>query len=85
MKMDLISFEKIFLVLFKYFRNWLLNTGEKQYKQADGDRLIEVKITVIKENEIQVFDNRPLNTGWPLNTMLPNTGSTAQVGTSRSI
>ena len=47
MKMDLISFEKICLILFKYFRNWLLNTGEKQYKQADGDRLIEVKITVI--------------------------------------
>lgn len=38
---------KKYLVLFKYFRNWLLNTGDKQYKQADGDRLIEVKITVI--------------------------------------
>ena len=43
----LFHLKKIFLVLFKYFRNWLLNTGEKQYKQADGDRLIEVKITVI--------------------------------------
>ena len=47
MKMDLISFEKKYFVLLKYFRNWLLNTGDKQYKQADGDRLIEVKITVI--------------------------------------
>ena len=46
MKMDLISFEKN-IFSFKYFRNWLLDTGEKQYKQVDGDRLIEVKITVI--------------------------------------
>ena len=46
MKMDLISFQKN-IFSFIYFRNWLLNTGEKQYKQADGDRLIEVKITVI--------------------------------------
>ena len=28
-----------------------------------GDRLIEVKITVIKGKQIWDFDNRPLNTG----------------------
>ena len=33
-----------------------------------GDRLIEVKITVIKGSNFRDFDNWPLNRGWPLNT-----------------
>ena len=32
-----------------------------------GDRLLEVKIAVFEGKEIRVFDNWPLNTGWPLN------------------
>ena len=44
-----------------------LNTGGRQYKQAvgwpwqlnRGDRLIEVKITVIKEKQIVDFDMTP--------------------------
>ena len=32
-----------------------------------GDRLLEEKIAVFEGKEIRVFDNWPLNTGWPLN------------------
>ena len=57
--MDLISFERLFLVLSGYFCCKLLNTGKKKkYNKAvslqgrprplgRGDRLMEVKITVI--------------------------------------
>lgn len=56
--MDLISLERLFLVLSGYFYCKLLNTGEKKYNKAvslqgrprplgRGDRLMEVKMTVI--------------------------------------
>ena len=56
--MDLIPLERLFLVLSGYFCFKLLNTGEKKYNKAvslrgrprplgRGDRLMEVKITVI--------------------------------------
>ena len=41
-----------------------------------GDRLKQVRITVIKESNFRDFDNWPLNRGWPLNTVPLNTGST---------
>ena len=43
---------------------------------GDCDRLIEVKITLIKGKHIRDFDNWPLNTGGPLNTVPYNTGLT---------
>ena len=40
MSMDLILLQRFYLVLFKYFRfNWLLDTGEKQYKYGPWDLL----------------------------------------------
>ena len=69
--------ERLFLVLFEWFGfNWPFNTGERKEEKAvwtqrsvmrphdRGDRLIEVKITVIKEKQTRDFGNRlPLITG----------------------
>ena len=40
------------------------------------DHLKEEKNTSVKEKKIGDFDNWPLNTGWPLNMVLLNMGST---------
>ena len=70
------------------FTKWPLNTGQDNRNSSSGlskgwprplnrgDRLIEVKITVIKGSNFRDFDNWPLNRGWPLNTGPLNTGST---------
>lgn len=41
-----------------------------------GDCSIEAKITAIIYIQIRNFDNRPLNTRWPLNAVSLNTSST---------
>ena len=77
-------------VVFEWFpfTKWLFNTGQDNRNSSSGlskgwprplnrgDRLIEVKITVIKGSNFRDFDNWPLNRGWPLNTGPLNTGST---------
>ena len=67
---------------------WPFNTGGGQWNMplgfnkwwlrplSRGDRLREVKITVIKGKQIWNFDNWPLNAGRPLITVPLNTGST---------
>ena len=42
----------------------------------EGDCSIEAKITAIIYIQIRNFDNRPLNTRWPLNAVSLNTSST---------
>ena len=67
---------------------WPFNTGQDNRNSSlglskgwprplnRGDRLIEVKIKVNRENNFLDFDNWPLNRGWLLNTGPLNTGLT---------
>ena len=56
-----------------------IETALQDLAKGDRDRLIEVKITVIKGSNFRDFDNWPLNRRWPLNTGLLNTGSTVVI------
>ena len=53
-----------------------IQTGRWDFVKGDHDRLIEVKITVIKGKQNRDFDYWPLNIGWPLNMVPLNTDST---------
>ena len=75
-------------VVFEWFpfTKWPFNTGQDNRNSSSGltkgwprplnrgDRLIEVKITVINGSNFRDFDNWPLNRGWPLNAGPLNTG-----------
>ena len=53
-----------------------IQTSRWDFVKGDHDRLIEVKITVIKGKQNRDFDYWPLNIGWPLNMVPLNTDST---------
>lgn len=71
--------KKSLLVLIEWFHFvWLFLTCEIQWWSKPLNRCSQskMKITVIKGKKIWYFGNWPLNTGWPLNMVLLNIGST---------
>ena len=81
--MDLILLERLFVVLFEWF---LLNDRLLQVEDSTNrplgliqsrPRLLNRGVNYSdKGKQIRDFDNRLLNIGCPLNTVLLNTGST---------
>ena len=45
-----------------------VETARQDLVKGDRDRLIHVKITVIKGSNFRDYDNWPFNRGWPLTT-----------------